>query len=110
MPVIAPISWDGATADWYTDNWDYPGGADNGPPPADGAKVEINSGQVSVAATDPAIDVGGVSIDGSASFSVSGATLENQGIGTIAGTTLTVDAGGEFLNDSDGVVTISDVT
>jgi hypothetical protein len=60
------------------------------------------------------ITAGGFSMPGS--FTVSSATLENQGTATIAGSTLTVEETdgapplGIFQNDATGTVTISDVT
>jgi hypothetical protein len=61
------VSWDGATADWYTSNWDYPSGTNPGPPPAAGDIVTLSAGgTVTVDASEPGyrpLDVASVDVN-----------------------------------------------
>jgi glycosyltransferase involved in cell wall biosynthesis len=100
------VTWDGETADWYTDNWDYPNSTTNpGPPPPAGTAVTLSrGGTVTVDSSEPGyrpLDVASVDVDNTTLVVDEDQTIPDL---TLAG----IDGGGIITTGSGvGPVTIT---
>jgi hypothetical protein len=122
--VTQTIDWNGADADWYSDNWVYPESTDqNGPPPGAGAAVFISNGAVvTVNSASPdyrPLDVASIFIDAAslvldqdetipsltlAGIDGGGIITTGSGVGPVTLTVTNLYMGAKYLNGvvSDG--------